>query len=129
VRRATKLALGLIALTLLALLALGALPQFLGGGDVYVITAEEVEDDPDAADGDALSSQQYPYVTTALEDGVSEEYEDDRFGIKEWFTHTPFDEMSALAGQVPDAVDDEGRIAVESDGTTYRVELTRVDDA
>lgn len=122
-RRAKRLTLLAIGLTLLGLLALGALPQYLGGGETYVMTASEVEADHPAVDASEIDEQRYPYMAQALETGESERYEDDRFGIKEWFTHTPQDELGVVAQLDGEAVED-GAAYVEQNGTLYRVEIT-----
>lgn len=122
-RRDKRLALLAIGISLLALLALGALPQYLGSGDTYSMTATEVEEDHPAVDASEIDSQRYPYMNEALETGESEPYEDDRFGIKEWFTHTPHDELGAVSQLNEAAVDGEAAY-VEQNGTLYRVEIT-----
>lgn len=122
-RRAKRLALLAIGLSVLLLLALGALPQYLGGGETVVMTASEIEEDRPAVDADEIDEGRYPYMSGALETGESEPYENDRFGIKEWFTHTPYDEVGAVEQLNGDAVED-GAAYVERDGTLYRVEIT-----
>jgi hypothetical protein len=126
VRRAKRITLLAIGLSVLALLALGALPQYLGGGETYYMTATEVEepDDRPAVDASEIDSQRFPYMSEALETGTSEGYETGPVEVKEWFTHTPFDERDAVADRNPDAVED-GTVYVERNGTLYRVEVTR----
>lgn len=123
VRRDKRLALLAIGISLLVLLALGALPQYLGGGETYVMTASEVEEDHPAVDASEIDEQRYPYMSEALETGQSHEYEDDRLGIKEWFTHTPQDELGAVSQLYGEAVDEEAAY-VEQNGALYRVEIT-----
>lgn len=115
-----------IALVLVALLALGALPSYLGSGDPYYLTVEEIETDEPAVNVDGVSERRYPYLTGALEsdDGRSEGYLMGPYGIKEWFTHTPFDEVDALTQRVPEAATDDG-VRVEFEGQTYYVEVTQ----
>ncbi|MEM4780470.1 MAG: hypothetical protein QXG03_02750 [Halalkalicoccus sp.] len=122
-RRAKRLALLAIALSVLLLLALGALPQHLGGGETYVMTATEIEQERPAVDASEIDERRYPYMSEALETGTSEPYEDDRFGIKEPFTHTPFDELGAVEQLESEAVDGETAYVADN-GTLYRVEIT-----
>lgn len=49
-RRVTRNLLVAIALIAVALLALGALPSYLGSGDPYYLTAEPIETDEPAVD-------------------------------------------------------------------------------
>jgi hypothetical protein len=125
-RRVTRNLLVAIAVVAVALLALGALPSYLGSGDPYYLTAEPIETDEPAADVDDVSDRRWPFLTSALasDDGRSEPYQSDSYGIKEWFTHTPFDEVDALARQTPEAATDDG-VRVRYEGTVYRVEVVR----
>lgn len=123
-RRAKRITLLAIGLSVLALLALGALPQYLGGGDVYYVTATELEDEErPAVDVSDADERRYPYLVEALETGRSDPYEEGRFGFKEWFTHTPFDELEAVRARAPEAAANDG-VYVERNGTLYRVEIT-----
>lgn len=119
-RPITRRALALIALLCVGLLALGALPSYLGTGDPYYLTAEETTASGPAVNVTQFSAQQYPYLATALEEGRSEGYQRGEFGLKESFTHSPFDERDALATRQPDA-ERENRVLVEYDGTRYWV--------
>lgn len=125
-RRVTRNLLVAIALVAVALLALGALPSYLGSGDPYYLTAEPIETDEPAVDVTNASERQYPFLTSALasDDGRSDPYRTDTYGIKEWFTHTPFDEVDSLARQMPEAATDDG-VRVRRGGTVYRVEVVR----
>ena len=125
-RRVTRNLLVVIALVAVALLALGALPSYLGSGDPYYLTAEPIETDEPAADVDDVSDRRWPFLTSALasDDGRSEPYLADSYGVKEWFTHTPYDEVDALARQTPEAATDDG-VRVRYEGTVYRVEVVR----
>jgi len=125
-RRVTRNLLVAIALVAVALLALGALPSYLGSGDPYYLTAEPIETDETAADVNDVSDRRYPFLTSALasDDGRSEAYQTGPFGAKEWFTHTPFDEVDALTRQVPEAATDDG-VRIRRDGRTYYVEVIR----
>ncbi|WP_224448456.1 hypothetical protein [Haloprofundus salilacus] len=119
-RPITRRVLALLVLLSLGLLALGALPSYLGTGDPYYLTVEETSASGPAVNVTAFSAQQYPYLSTALEEGRSEGYQRGQFGLKEPFTHSPFDERDALATRRPDAERD-GRVLVEYDGTRYWV--------
>lgn len=125
-RRVTRNFLVAIALVVVALLALGALPSYLGSGDPYYLTAESVETDESAIGVNNVSERRYPFLTSALasDDGRSDPYLADSYGVKEWFTHTPFDEVDALARQMPEAATD-GAVRVRYEGTVYRVEVVR----
>jgi hypothetical protein len=125
-RRVTRNLLVAIALVAVALLALGALPSYLGGGDPYYLTAEPVETDASAIDVNNVSERRYPFLTSALasDDGRSDPYLADSYGIKEWFTHTPFDEVDALTRQLPEAAAD-GGVRVRYEGAVYHVEVVR----
>jgi hypothetical protein len=125
-RRVTRNLLVAIALVIVALLALGALPSYLGSGDPYYLTAEPIETEAPAVDVNNASGRRYPFLTSALasDDGRSDPYRTDSYGIKEWFTHTPFDELDALRRQMPEAATDDG-VRVRHGGTVYRVEVVR----
>ncbi|KDS90603.1 hypothetical protein FK85_12320 [Halorubrum saccharovorum] len=123
-RRVTRNLLVAIALVAVALLALGALPSYLGSGDPYYLTAEPIETNETAADVNNVTDRRYPFLTGALasDDGRSDPYLADSYGVKEWFTHTPFDEVDALTRQVPEAATDDG-VRVRRDGQVYYVEV------
>ncbi len=125
-RPVTRNLLVAIAVVVVALLALGALPSYLGSGDPYYLTAEPMETDGPTANVTDLSDRRYPYLTAALtgEDGRSEGYQVGPYGIKRWFTHTPFDEVDALSQRVPEATADDG-VRVEHEGETYYVEVAQ----
>jgi hypothetical protein len=137
-RRVTRNAILLILAVLVALLALGALPAFLGSGDPYYLTATPVDGNASANDsaaangsaaainasaavnGSALSERRFPYTTEALRNGTSAPYQKGPWGVKETFTHSPFDERDALAARNATAVSADG-ILVSHNGTLYRV--------
>ena len=125
-RRVTRNLLIAIALVAVALLALGALPSYLGSGDPYYLTAEPIEAEGPAVDVNNVSADRFPFLTSALAsgNGRSDPYRTDTYGIKEAFTHTPFDEMEALTRRLPEAATDEG-VRVRYEGTVYRVEVIR----
>jgi len=125
-RPVTRNLLVAIGLVVVALLALGALPSYLGSGDPYYLTAEQIETDETTADVNDVSDRRYPFLTSALasDDGRSEPYQTGPYGMKEWFTHTPFDEVDALTQQVPGAATDTG-VRVEFEGDAYHVEVVQ----
>lgn len=109
-----------------AALALGALPSLLQSGAPYHVTAEQVDADRPTYDVSNVSERRFPYVVGALEDGRSDAYHRGPVGLKETFTHSPFDEFGAIETRAPDAVD--GQVAyVTYDGTVYRLEIVRDD--
>lgn len=112
------------ALVCLGLLALGALPSFLGTGDPYYLTATPTEADGPAVNATNLTERRYPYLTTAVETGRSEPYRRGPVGLKEAFTHSPFDEHEGLAARNPDARRDDG-ILVQVGDQRYLVTVTR----
>ncbi|SFK59387.1 hypothetical protein SAMN04487950_0081 [Halogranum rubrum] len=131
-RRVTRNFLVGVGLVVVALLALGALPSYLGTGDPYYLTAEttNVTDSAnstvEAVDVSNVSARRYPYLLGALEDGQSDGYQKGPFGLKTAFTHSPFDEYDSLVVQNPDArVDDEDAVLVEYKGQRYRVRVVQ----
>ncbi|WP_436907519.1 hypothetical protein [Halosimplex marinum] len=132
-RRVTRNAVLLILGTVVALLALGALPSLLASGDPYYVTADPVDangsadgsgaaavNESAAVNGSTLSERRYPYTTQALRNGTSDPYRKGPWGLKEAFTHSPFDERSALAARNASAVSESG-VLVSYNGTLYRV--------
>lgn len=145
-RRVTRNAVLLLLAVLVALLALGALPGLLKSGDPYYLTADSVDasatnvtnnasattnvtgnasatsatGNASAVNGTALSARQFPYTTEALRNGTSEPYWRGPWGLKESFTHSPFDEVSALRARNPGATTGDG-IFVRHNATLYRV--------
>jgi hypothetical protein len=118
-----------IVVVVVALLALGALPSYLGSGEPYHLTAEETTAEGPAVDVTNVTDRRYPYLTEALEseDGRSAGYREGPFGIKEHFTHTPFDEVDALRQRSSAAVAEDGRVLVTHEGERYYLEVTRGD--
>lgn len=125
-----NLLLAILAVVVL-LLALGALPQFLGTGEPYYLEASAVEAAPDGvtpANASALPERRYPYTFEALaaaataSDGVgrSEPYRRGPVGLKEAFTHSPFDEANAYRSRYPGAVRDD-RAYLRRGNATYRL--------
>ncbi|WP_114576131.1 hypothetical protein [Saliphagus sp. LR7] len=127
-RRRYLLAVATVLFALLALLALGALPSLLGGGEVYYVTATSVESENGNGEPirvENLSENRFPYTHQAIEEGISDAYEEGRFGIKESFTHTPSDEFGELRVREGAATpgDEEGVLVVEN-SSYYRLEIT-----
>jgi hypothetical protein len=137
-RRRTQGVVAAICLTVLFLLALGALPGLLQTGDPYYVTAtpvgtentsleaEPTDGVPTRINASPLSEGRYPYTTGALAganattSARSEPYWRGPVGLKEVFTHSPFDEQAALRGQYPNATSEAG-VLVAANGTFYRV--------
>jgi hypothetical protein len=129
-RRVTRNFILLLVAVSVALLALGALPSLLGSGDPYYLTADPVEENGSdgasvanasaAVTGSALSERQFPYTTEALGNGSSKPYREGPWGLKEAFTHSPFDERDALMARNATAVSGDG-VLVTHNGTLYRI--------
>jgi hypothetical protein len=115
--------LGFVAVCV-CLLALGALPSLLGSGDAYYLTATQTEDEGPAVNVTGLSERRYPYLTAAIESGRSDPYQQGPFGLKESFTHSPFDEEEALFTRNPDASRDGGIVVVDGDDR-YLIEVVQ----
>ncbi len=131
-RRIMRNALVVVALVVLALLALGAVPSLLGSGDSYYLEVTPVDDDGTAIDADELSESRYPFLMSALaaDDGRSEGYQRGPGEFKEWFTHSPFDELDSFGQLNEEATRDNGeRAIVDYRGKRYSVELVRVPEA
>ncbi len=115
-----------VGLVVVLLLALGALPSYLGSGEYYYLEATETDDDGVAVDVEELSEQRYPYLTAAVaaDDGRSDGYQRALGSFKDAFTHTPFDELDSLQQLEPDAARDDGdRVIIELDGERYSVTI------
>jgi len=127
-RRVTRNLLLALLLAVALLLALGALPSYLATGDPYYLTATPIEDNRSAVNASDLSADRYRYTTGALANasatdaGRSDPYRKGPIGIKGAFTHSPFDELEALAQHTPDA--DDG-IYVRQNNTVYRLDTTQ----
>jgi hypothetical protein len=138
--RTRNVLIGIVAVAVL-LLALGAVPGLLKTGDPYYVTATPVGswDGPNATVGDnatavnasSLAELRYPYSQEALgnvagnESGQSEPYWRGPFGFKESFTHSPFDEMTALTENNPQANAAEGGVYVHDNRTVYLLTVTQ----
>ncbi len=115
-----------VGLAVVLLLALGALPGYLGSGEYYYLEATETDDDGTAVDVEELSEQRYPYLTAALtaDDGRSDGYQRAFGEFKDAFTHSPFDEFDSFQQLEPDALRDDGdRVIIDLDGDRYSVEI------
>lgn len=110
---------------MLGLLALGALPSYLGTGEPSYLTATETEESGLAVNVTDLPDHRYPYLFEALETGRSEGYQAGQWGLKEQFTHTPYDELSALATRNPEARLGGDAVAVEYEGQHYRIAVVQ----
>lgn len=121
------------------LLALGALPSLLRSGDPYYVTATAADggtleaENRTAVNGTALPESRYPYSAAALAGaspdvpGRSDPYWRGPVGVKESFTHSPFDELSALRQRNATAVTGDG-VYVRDGESLYRLAVTRGDD-
>lgn len=126
-RRVTRNLIVVIALVVVGLLALGALPGYLGTGEPYQLVVEPTDDEGPAVNVTDVSERRYPYLTGALasDNGRSEGYQTGPYGLKESFTHTPFDEVDALSQRVPEAAVAEGRVRIEYEGNRYYATVTQ----
>ncbi|MFB6095958.1 MAG: hypothetical protein ABEJ74_01045 [Haloferacaceae archaeon] len=124
-RRITRRLLVLLLLVVVGLLALGALPSYLGSGDPYYLTATPTDASGPAVNVTGLPADRYPYTTGALADGRSAAYRTGPWGLKEAFTHSPFDELSSLAMREPDARLGERSVLVEYEGERFRLEVSQ----
>ena len=116
-----------VGLVVVLLLALGALPSYLGSGDYYYLEVTDTDDDGTAVDVEELSEQRYPYLTAALaaDDGRSDGYQRALGEFKDAFTHSPFDEFDSLGQLEPDAVRDDGdHVIIDLDGDRYSVTIS-----
>lgn len=115
-----------VGLVVVLLLALGALPGYLGSGEYYYLEATNTDDNGTAVDIEGLSEQRYPYLTTALaaENGRSDGYQRALGEFKDAFTHSPFDEYDSLQQLEPEAVRDDGdRVIIDRDGDRYSLRI------
>jgi len=140
-RTRTRNAILAILAVLVVLIALGALPGLLQSGDPYYLTVTPEGEydaanetlagtDQAAVDASTLSADRFPYTTTALTTatntsaGQSEPYWEGYVGLKEVFTHSPFDERDAFVQRDADAEADDG-VYVRHDGTVYLLTVTQ----
>ena len=123
-RPVTRKVTAAIVLCLLGLLALGVVPSLLGSGPAYRMTAEPVEPGPAyqlTIEGD-LDRQRFEYFVSAVErDGASKPYRKGPVGIKEQFTHSPFDELDSFRTFAPANATEGDAVFVQFEDTRYRV--------
>ncbi|TQQ80899.1 hypothetical protein EGH24_07005 [Halonotius terrestris] len=125
-RRIMRNALLLTGFVVVALLAVGAVPSYLGSGDAYYLEATPTDEAGAAVNATGISERRFPYLTTALtaDDGRSEGYQRALGGYKTLFAHSPFDEFDALQRLDREAVRDDGdRVLVTYDGDRYSVAI------
>jgi len=128
-RRRTRIALVVILAVVGFLLALGAVPSYIASGEPYYLTATPVEDHA-AVNASDLDERRYPYTTAAVaaasadEPGRSDPYWRGYVGFKEAFTHSPFDEITALQQRSMAASDDDA-VYVRIDDRIYRLTVTQ----
>ena len=125
-RRIMRNALLLTGFVIVALLALGAVPSYLGSGEAYYLEVTPTDADGEVVNVTGISGQQYPYLTEALTaaDSRSAGYQRALDGAKQWFTHSPFDERDGLARRNPAAVSDDGdSIRISHEGDRYNVAI------
>jgi len=123
-RRIMRNALLLTGFVVVALLAVGAVPSYLGSGDAYYLEVTPTDESGAAVNATEISERRFPYLTGALtaEDGRSEGYQRALGGYKTWFAHSPFDEFDALQRLDREAVSDDGeRVRVTYEGDRYNV--------
>lgn len=125
-RRVTRNLLVVLGLVIVGLLALGALPSHLGTGDPYHLTVEPVDREGPAVVVDDVSDRRFPYLVGALEsdEGRSDGYRTGPYGLKEHFTHSPFDEVDAIRQRNPDAIEN-GGVYVAHEGDRFYVEVVQ----
>jgi hypothetical protein len=138
--RRTQIASLVVLGILVSLLALGALPGMLKSGDPYFLTATAegewtgndsaaLADGRTAMNATELSEQRYPYAMAALTNatgdapGRSHPYWKGPIGLKETFTHSPFDELDGIRQRVPTAAASDG-VYVHDGTTVYRLSIT-----
>jgi hypothetical protein len=126
VRPVTRNTILAIFVVIALLLALGSLPSLLQSGDPYYVTAEATGTEGVAVNATNLSVQQYPYILGAVTESRSDAYFKGPFGFKEGFSHSPFDEFSAISQRYADAAVADGEaVYVVQNGTRYRVKIVQ----
>jgi hypothetical protein len=111
------------------LLALGALPGLLKSGDPYYLTATATDGNHPAVNVSEFPERRYTYTLGAIADadngtGQSDPYWRGPVGIKEPFTHSPFDELDALRVRNGSAAAND-TVYVMHNGTLYRLAVTQ----
>jgi hypothetical protein len=117
---------------LLLLLALGAVPSLLGTGDPYYLTAEPVAADGPAYNltdegGEDITRRRFQYFFSALasDENRSKPYQTGPFGVKESFSHSPFDEIDSFRAFAPENATSGDAVFVRFEETRYRVTVSR----
>ncbi|SHG68217.1 hypothetical protein [Halobaculum gomorrense] len=131
-RSVTRTFLAGILAALVALLALGAVPSSLGAGDPYYLTVEPAGPTGgpaytlNATEG-GIAEQRFQYFLSAVEstDGRSEAYRKGPYGLKEEFTHSPFDEVATFREFAPAGAVDGDAVFVRYNDTRYRVTVVQ----
>lgn len=134
-RRRTWYLVGGVAVLIVLLLGLVIVLGSLRSGAPYHLTATPVDPGTVGANttllnASALPQRRFPYTTDALAratpsaPGRSDPYWRGPLGLKEVFSHSPFDELAALRGRAPGAVVGEDVLA-RHDGHTLRVGVVR----
>lgn len=143
-RTRTRNAILAILAVLVVLIALGALPGLLKSGDPYYLTLSPVgeynatnstlEDaNQTALNVSDLNDRRFQYTTAALASasanasGQADPYWKGPVGLKEPFTHSPFDERETLSRRNASATTDEG-IYVHDGDTVYLLTITQEKD-
>ncbi|MEF8775986.1 MAG: hypothetical protein V5A43_05730 [Haloarculaceae archaeon] len=115
----------------------------IGTGDPYYLTAEHVDgvteqgastanESSGAVNGTTLPDRRFPYVTEAIAQagepggapGRSGPYRTGPIGLKEVFSHSPFDELDALRQRNPNATVGED-VLLRRANATYRIGVVR----
>jgi len=133
-RRTRNVILAVLAVVGL-LLALGAVPGLLRSGDPYYLTATPQDESVlgenlSAINVTGMSEARYPYSTAALSAATADApgragaYWRGPVGIKEAFTHSPFDELTALRQQNATAATEAG-VYVHDERGLFLLEIQR----
>lgn len=130
-----KFAYGLLALVVV-LLALGALPSLLASGAPYYLTAEPTATAGPAynltAEGtDDLTRRRFQFFFSAVDapDNRSKPYRRGPVGLKESFTHSPFDELDSFREFAPASATTDDGVFVAFEGRRYRVRVVQAASA
>ena len=125
-RRIMRNALLLTGVVIVVLLAVGAVPSYLGSGESHYLTATATDEPGSAINATEISERRFPYLTAALtgDSGRSDGYQRALGGYKTFFAHSPFNEFDALKQRNAAAVRDDGeRVLVTYKGDRYSITL------
>jgi hypothetical protein len=134
VRRITRNVTLVILAVVVLLLALGALPSYLKSGDPYYVVATATDEPGPSVEAANLSERSYRYSLGAVGaaagngTGRSDPYWRGPVGLKEPFTHSPFDEFGAFGVGYPNATTTAGNdttVFVSRNDTRYRLVITQ----